>query len=127
MSIFKGNGRTEPTGKIKPHCWRRRGFGIGANQMNDEIIAYDDDFASEEHAVIDQWDLDHKAYSDALCEERKARKDIEKALGVQKDFEKTSWPFAEVMADLELNGEKYALLNRFEEAVINRLRAKDKL
>ncbi|EPJ9221263.1 hypothetical protein MWR82_003640, partial [Acinetobacter baumannii] len=58
---------------------------------------------------------------------RETHRDLEKALGIEKDFDKTSHSAKEIIEDLRKNGHLYALINRFEDAVINRLRAKDKL
>ncbi|RSO77203.1 hypothetical protein EA754_06295 [Acinetobacter pittii] len=70
---------------------------------------------------------DHDAYAEALVSYRQASNELKKAIGVQKDFEKTSWSAAEAIEDLMLNQDKYALINRFEEAVINKLKAKERL
>ncbi|WP_198079216.1 hypothetical protein [Acinetobacter calcoaceticus] len=70
---------------------------------------------------------DHDAYTEALASYRQAGNELKKALGVQKDFEKTSWTAAEAIEDLMLNQDKYALINRFEEAVINKLKTKERL
>ncbi|HFX6304375.1 hypothetical protein [Acinetobacter nosocomialis] len=70
---------------------------------------------------------DYEAYATALASYRQASDELKKALGVQKDFEKTSWTAAEAIEDLMLNQDKYALINRFEEAVINKLKAKERL
>ncbi|MCZ3085714.1 hypothetical protein NYZ05_01595 [Acinetobacter baumannii] len=98
--------------------------------MNEPILAQNSDCASpydDEDQVLTQWQIDHDAYADSVAEYKESRKELEKALGVQKDFNKTSHPIGEVIADLQKHAHLYALLNRFESAVINRLRAKDKL
>lgn len=98
--------------------------------MNEPILAQNSDCASsdvEEDQLFTQWQIDHQVYSDSIDDYRETRKALQKALGVQKDFEKTSHSASEIIEDLRKNGHLYALLNRFEEAVINRLRAKDKL
>lgn len=79
--------------------------------MNENILAQDLDDAN------DQWNASLENYSNALCEYREVKKEILMALGVQTDFEKTSWSAEETIADLRLNQEKYALLNRFRLAV----------
>ncbi|MBJ8424554.1 hypothetical protein [Acinetobacter bereziniae] len=79
--------------------------------MSKEILAQDLNDAN------DQWNASLENYSNALCEYREAKKEILMALGVQTDFEKTSWSAEETIADLRLNQEKYALLNRFRLAV----------
>jgi len=80
--------------------------------MNKPILAQDLDNANDDH-----WNANHERYSNALCEYREAKKEILMALGVQTDFEKTSWGAEETIADLRLNQDKYALLNRFKLAV----------
>ncbi|QQC79466.1 hypothetical protein I9189_015890 [Acinetobacter bereziniae] len=79
--------------------------------MSKEILAQDLNDAN------DQWNASLENYSNALCEYCEAKKEILMALGVQTDFEKTSWSAEETIADLRLNQEKYALLNRFRLAV----------
>lgn len=79
--------------------------------MSKEIIA------QELNDANDQWNTSLENYSNALCEYREAKKEILMALGVQTDFDKTSWSAEETIADLRLNQEKYALLNRFRLAV----------
>lgn len=98
--------------------------------MNEPILAQNSICASpdvEEDQLFTQWQIDHDAYAESLVSFKEARQALEKALGVEKDFDKTSHLIGEVIADLEKNGHLYALINRFESAVINRLRAKDKL
>lgn len=98
--------------------------------MNDSILAQNSICASsndDEDQVLTKWQIDHDAYSDSISKYKESRIELEKALGVQKDFEKTSHTIGEVIADLQKNAPLYALLNRFESAVIERLRAKDKL
>ncbi|MBR7715502.1 hypothetical protein [Acinetobacter nosocomialis] len=98
--------------------------------MNEQILAKNSDFASlddEEYQVLTQWQIDHDAYAESISEYKESRQELEKALGVQKDFNKTSHHIGEVIADLQKHAHLYALLNRFECAVIKRLRAKDKL
>ena len=88
--------------------------------MNESMVTQDLNDAN------DQWNARLENYSNALCEYREAKKEILMALGVQTDFEKTSWSAEETIADLRLNQEKYALLNRFKLAVekINLAKAK---
>ncbi|WHP06343.1 hypothetical protein QLH32_02425 [Acinetobacter corruptisaponis] len=74
-----------------------------------------------------QEQIDHDNYADALEHYRDTRNALEQALGVDRDFEKTSWLAAEAVEDSRRNGDKYALINRFETAVIDRLKAKEKL
>lgn len=98
--------------------------------MNESILAQNSICANsndDEDQVFTQWQMDHQVYADSIGVYRETRKDLQKALGVQKDFEKTAHTASEIIEDLRKNGHLYALLNRFEEAVINRLRAKDKL
>ncbi|ELY3103959.1 hypothetical protein [Acinetobacter baumannii] len=98
--------------------------------MNEQILAQNSDCASpydDEDQVLTQWQIDHDAYVETIDAYRKAHKDLEKALGIKKDFDKTSHSAKEIIEDLRKNGHLYALINRFEDAVINRLRAKDKL
>ncbi|EHU3266950.1 TPA: hypothetical protein NQH55_000679 [Acinetobacter baumannii] len=98
--------------------------------MNEPILAQNSGCASpydDEDQVLTQWQIDHDAYAESIAEFKEARQELEKALGVQKDFSKTSHLIGEVIADLQKHAHLYALINRFEEAVINRLRAKDKL
>ncbi|MGQ0745305.1 hypothetical protein ACT4VM_00710 [Acinetobacter baumannii] len=98
--------------------------------MNEQILAQNSDCASlydDEDQVLTQWQVDHDAYVETLDAYREARTDLEKALGIEKDFDKTSHSAKEITEDLRKNWHLYALINRFESAVINRLRAKDKL
>ncbi|BFM72057.1 hypothetical protein [Acinetobacter baumannii] len=98
--------------------------------MNEQILAQNSICASpdvEEDQVFTQWQVDHDAYVETLDAYREAHTDLEKALGIEKDFDKTSHSAKEIIEDLRKNGHLYALINRFEDAVINRLRAKDKL
>ncbi|ENU1898420.1 hypothetical protein ACYQOW_003904 [Acinetobacter baumannii] len=98
--------------------------------MNEPILAQNSICASpndDEDQVLTQWQIDHDAYVETLDAYRETHKDLEKALGVEKDFDKTCHSAKEIIDDLRKNGHLYALINRFEEAVINRLRAKDKL
>ncbi|MFW1767136.1 hypothetical protein ACG9X2_17005 [Acinetobacter bereziniae] len=89
--------------------------------MSKEILAQDLNDAN------DQWNASLEDYSNALCEYREAKKEILMALGVQTDFEKTSWSAEETIADLRLNQGKYALLNRFKLAHKKMIEAKGKL
>lgn len=66
-------------------------------------------------------------YSDALVKYKQAMTELEKALGVQKDFEKTSWSAEESVEDLRLNKMQYALINRFESAVKKVIETKGRL
>ncbi|EHU3266959.1 hypothetical protein AYA92_RS19405 [Acinetobacter baumannii] len=98
--------------------------------MNEPILAQNSICASpndDEDQVLTQWQIDHDAYAETLEAYRETHRDLEKALGVEKDFDKTCHSAKEIIDDLRKNGHLYALINRFEEAVINRLRAKDKL
>ncbi|HAV6077981.1 TPA: hypothetical protein ACJKZR_002947 [Acinetobacter baumannii] len=98
--------------------------------MNKQILAQNSICASpydDEDQVLTQWQIDHDAYAETLEAYRETHRDLEKALGVEKDFDKTCHSAKEIIDDLRKNGHLYALINRFEEAVINRLRAKDKL
>ncbi len=61
--------------------------------MNEQILAQNSDCASpndDEDQVLTQWQIDHDAYADSIAEYKESRKELEKALGVQKDFNKTS-------------------------------------
>ncbi|MFY6996380.1 hypothetical protein ACOUIU_10225 [Acinetobacter baumannii] len=63
--------------------------------MNEQILAQNSDCASpydDEDQVLTQWQIDHDAYADSVAEYKESRKELEKALGVQKDFNKTSHP-----------------------------------
>ncbi|MGK7856903.1 hypothetical protein ACSQ7E_17750 [Acinetobacter baumannii] len=98
--------------------------------MNEPILAQNSICASpdvEEDQVFTQWQVDHDAYVETLDAYRETHRDLEKALDIEKDFDKTSHSAKEIIEDLRKNGHLYALINRFEDAVINRLRAKDKL
>ncbi|EPG5693099.1 TPA: hypothetical protein JIE40_001902 [Acinetobacter baumannii] len=98
--------------------------------MNEPILAQNSICANsndDEDQVLTQWQIDHDAYAESIAEFKEARQELEKALGVEKDFDKTCHSAKEIIDDLRKNGHLYALINRFEEAVINRLRAKDKL
>ncbi|MBK0409632.1 hypothetical protein JEO87_03740 [Acinetobacter pittii] len=98
--------------------------------MNEPILAQNSICANsndDEDQVFTQWQVDHDAYVETLDAYRETHRDLEKALGVKKDFDKTCHSAKEIIDDLRKNGHLYALINRFEEAVINRLRAKDKL
>ncbi|MBJ3829824.1 hypothetical protein JGA56_16400 [Acinetobacter baumannii] len=98
--------------------------------MNEPILAHNSICANsndDEDQVFTQWQIDHDAYVETLDAYRETHRDLEKALGVEKDFDKTCHSAKEIIDDLQKNGHLYALINRFEEAVINRLRAKDKL
>jgi len=98
--------------------------------MNEPILAQISICANsndDEDQVFTQWQIDHDAYVETLDAYRETHRDLEKALGVEKDFDKTCHSAKEIIDDLRKNGHLYALINRFEEAVINRLRAKDKL
>lgn len=66
-------------------------------------------------------------YADAIAAYREAETALEKALGVQKDFEQTSWSAAEAVEDLQRNHDQYRLIQRFEDAVIRKLKAKGEL
>lgn len=79
--------------------------------MNKPILAQDLDNAND-----DQWWID-----------RDARTELEKALGVQKNFEKTSWNVSEIFEDLRLNKDKYLIINRFEDSLRKMIQAKEKL
>lgn len=98
--------------------------------MNEQILAQNSDCASpndDEDQVLTQWQVDHDAYVETLDDYREAHRDLEKALGIEKDFDKTSHSAKEIIEDLRKNWHLYALINRSESAVINHLRAKDKL
>lgn len=59
--------------------------------MNEPIIAQNSICASpydDEDQVLTQWQIDHDAYADSIAEYKESRKELEKALGVQKDFKK---------------------------------------
>lgn len=61
--------------------------------MNEQILAQNSDCASpydDEDQVLTQWQVDHDAYVETLDAYRKAHTDLEKALGIEKDFDKTS-------------------------------------
>lgn len=87
----------------------------------------DDNIESDEQVERSPEQIAHEEYADALERYRDASIELEKALGVQKDFEQTSWSAAEAVEDSRRNGDKYALINRFETAVINKLKAKGKI
>ena len=60
--------------------------------MNEQILAQNSDCASpydDEDQVLTQWQIDHDAYVETIDAYRKAHKDLEKALGIKKDFDKT--------------------------------------
>ncbi|MEG8265835.1 hypothetical protein MKR65_06670 [Acinetobacter baumannii] len=55
--------------------------------MNEQILAQNSDCASpydDEDQVLTQWQVDHDAYADSIAEYKESRKELEKALGVQK-------------------------------------------
>lgn len=66
-------------------------------------------------------------YAEAIAAYREAETALEKALGVQKDFEQTSWSAAEAVEDLQRNHDQYRLIQRFEDAVIRKMKAKGEL
>ncbi|ENV53922.1 hypothetical protein [Acinetobacter baylyi] len=66
-------------------------------------------------------------YGDAIDHYRETRNALEQALGVQKDFEQTSWSAAEAVEDLQRNHDQYRLIQRFEDAVIKKMKAKGEL
>lgn len=58
--------------------------------MNEQILAQNSDCASpydDEDQVLTQWQVDHDAYADSIAEYKESRKELEKALGVQKRFQ----------------------------------------
>lgn len=91
--------------------------------MSKEILAQELNDANQ----VDQWWIDHDAYADALFAYREAKKEILMALGVQTDFDKTSWSIEESINDLRLNYMQYTLLNSFESAYRKMFEAKGKL
>lgn len=74
-----------------------------------------------------EWEKDHEAYVEALSAYKEARKELEQAIGVQKDFGKSSWMASEAVTDLRVNHDKYAVINRFEAAALEVVKAKEKL
>ncbi|MCH7380660.1 hypothetical protein [Acinetobacter higginsii] len=74
-----------------------------------------------------EWEKDHEAYVGALSTYKKAKQELQQAVGVQKDFDKTSWTASEAVADLRVNHDKYAVINRFEAAALEVVKAKEKL
>ncbi|WP_396234129.1 hypothetical protein [Acinetobacter baumannii] len=66
--------------------------------MNELILAQNSICANsnDEDQVLTQWQIDHDAYAESIAEFKEARQELEKALGVQKDFSKTSHLIGEV-------------------------------
>lgn len=75
----------------------------------------------------DEWEKDHEAYVKALSVYKMAKQELQQAVGIEKDFDKTCWTAAEAVADLRLNHDKYAVINRFEAAALDVVKAKEKL
>ena len=75
----------------------------------------------------DEWEKDHEVYVEALSVYKMAKQELQQAVGIQKDFDKTCWTAAEAVADLRLNHDKYAVINRFEAAALEVVKAKEKL
>lgn len=90
-------------------------------EFNEQYNFYDaeDERTPEERA--------EERYADAIEAYREAETELEKALGVQKNFEQTSWSAAEAVDDLQRNHDKYRLIQRFENAVIRKMKAKGEL
>lgn len=78
--------------------------------------------------TTNQWLVDHEAYADALSEYRELRAEIEKAIGIKKKSDDQGGAMiGDVVEGYLAHLPLYGLLNRFEEAVIKKTRAKDKL
>jgi hypothetical protein len=83
---------------------------------------------SEDHNSTNQWLIDHDAYAEALSDYKGLRAELEKAIGIKKDLNRDGpVHIGVVMQDYLDNMPLHGLLNRFEEAVIKKTRAKDKL
>ncbi|HCW3702873.1 TPA: hypothetical protein OXK12_001112, partial [Acinetobacter baumannii] len=68
--------------------------------MNEPILAQNSDCASpydDEDQVLTQWQIDHDAYAETLEAYRETHRDLEKALGVEKDFDKTCHSAKEII------------------------------
>lgn len=74
-----------------------------------------------------EWEKDHEAYVEALSTYKKAKRELQQAIGIEKDFDKTCWTAAEAVTDLRVNHDKYAVINRFEAAALEVVKAKEKL